>query len=153
MDWKKQYFFTLCHHIFVNPFLFLFLITLPLSPSLPQLQPRHHNIDNFLQHPIVGNIFLWNKICQNSLTSKPSPTCSYQLRKINLHFQNKEQSLMKPDKFEFKSLPVFPQKLCTLHHLITSHMLLNRKTQKTVSFWRSSRWNKAERNITHLNLS
>ena len=57
---------------------------------------------------------------------------------------------MKPDTFDFKSLPAFLLKLYPLYHLIISpHMLLNWKTKKTVSLWRSSwRWNKAEWNIT-----
>ena len=37
---------------------------------------------------------------------------------------------MKPDTFDFKSLPTFLLQLYTLH---SSHMLLYRKTQKTVS--------------------
>ena len=83
---------------------------------------------------------------------KPSQLFSYQLPKIYLHFQNKK-SLMKPDTFDYKSLTVFLIQLYPLHHLIISpDMLLNRKTKKTVFVWRSSRWNKAERNITHLNL-
>ena len=45
---KTKYFFTLCHHTFKNPFLLLFFITVPLSPSSPQVQPRQYNIDNFL---------------------------------------------------------------------------------------------------------
>ena len=69
------------------------------------------------------------------------------------HFQNKT-SLMKPDTFDFKSLSDFLLQLYPLHDFIISpHMLLNWKTQKTVSAWRSSRLNEAERNITHLNLS
>ena len=39
-----------CHHTFANCFLLLFLITLPLSPYSLELQPRCHNIDNFLWH-------------------------------------------------------------------------------------------------------
>ena len=42
--------------------------------------------------------------------------------------------LMKPYTFEFKSLLAFLQQLYPLHHLIISpHMFLQRKTQKTVS--------------------
>ena len=67
---KHNIFFTLCHHTFENPF--LFLITLLLSTSSPQLQPRHHNIDNFLQHHIIVNIFPWNKICENPFHPNPS---------------------------------------------------------------------------------
>ena len=80
---------------------------------------------------------------------------SYWLPKIYLHIQNKKKKcLMKPDAFDFKYHPAFLLQLYSLHHLIISpHMLLNRKTHETVSVWRSSRWNKTERNITHLNLS
>ena len=41
---------------------------------------------------------------------------------------------MKPDTFDFKSLPPFLLQLYPLHQLIISPcMLLNRKTQKTAS--------------------
>ena len=77
---------------------------------------------------------------------------SYQLPKIYLHFPNKN-SLMEGDTFDFKSIPAFLLKLYPLHYfIITPYMLLNRKAQKTANVWRSSRWNKAERNITHLYL-
>ena len=101
--WRKKtkktqkHLFTLCNHIFENPF--LFLITLPLSPSSPQLPPRHHNIDKFQEHHIIINIFPWNKMCRNHFHPNPSLPFSYQLPKIYLQFQNKK-SLMKPDTFE-----------------------------------------------------
>ena len=50
-------FFTLCHQPLKNTFILPFQITVPLSPSSPQLQSRHHNIDNFLRHHIIVNIF------------------------------------------------------------------------------------------------
>ena len=90
---RKQseiFFFTLCHHTFENRFLFLFLITSPLSPSSPQLQPRHHNIDNFLRHHIIVNIFPWNKIWQNPFHLNLSLLFSYQLPKMYLQFQNQK---------------------------------------------------------------
>ena len=149
---KSKTFFSLCHHTFENLFLLPFLITLPLSPFSPQLQPRHYNIDNFRWHHIIVNIFPRNKLCQNHFIPKPSLLFSYQLPKI--HFHNKK-NLMKLDTFDFKSLSSFLLQLYPFHHLIiSSHMLLDKiKNQKTVSVWRSSRWNKAKRNITHLNLS
>ena len=75
------------------------------------------------------------------LKKKPSPNpsqiFSYQLPKIYLHFQNK-QSLMKLDTFDFKYLPTFLLQLYPLHNrIISPHMLLKGKTQKTVSVWRS----------------
>ena len=39
--------------------------------------------------------------------TNPSILLSYQLPKIYLHFQTKK-SLIKPDRFDFKSLPNFP---------------------------------------------
>ena len=63
---------TLCHHTFENPFLLLFLNILPLCSSSAQLQPRHHNIDNFRRHHIIAKIFPWNKICQNPFHTNPS---------------------------------------------------------------------------------
>ena len=91
-------------------------------------------------------------IMPKPLSPKPFPIFSYQFPKIYLHFHNKK-SLMKPDTFDFKSLLDFLLQLYSLHHLISPHMLLNRKTQKALSVWRSSRWNKAKQNITRLNLS
>ena len=149
---KRKHFFHCAPSYFWKSFPFPYHFNL-LAPSSPQLQPRHHNIDNFLWHHIIVNIFPWNKICQNPFHSNPSQLFSYQLPKICLYFQNKK-SLMKPDTFDFKSLPAFPLQLYPLYHLIISpHMLLNRKTQKIISVWRSLRWNKAEWNITHLHLS
>ena len=43
---------------------------------------------------------------QNLFHPNPSLLFSYQHPKIYLHFQNKK-SLMKPDTFDFKSLPTF----------------------------------------------
>ena len=104
---------------FWDPFLFPLLITLPLSPSSPQLQPGHHNIDNFLRHHIIVNIFPWNKLCQKSLHPNTSLLFYHQLPKIYFHFLNKK-SLMKPDIFDFKSLPAFLRQLYPLHHFIIS---------------------------------
>ena len=53
------------------------------------------NIDKFLQHHIIVNIFSWNKICWNPFHPNASLLFSDQLPKIYLHFQNKK-SLMKP---------------------------------------------------------
>ena len=50
----------------------LSLYSLPLSPSSSQLQPRLHNIDNFLRYHIIVSIFPWNKLCQNPFHPKPS---------------------------------------------------------------------------------
>ena len=69
---KKQIFFILCLNTLENPFLCFFLTTLPLNTSSPQLQPRHHNIDNFLRHHIIVNIFPWNKLCQKPFHANPS---------------------------------------------------------------------------------
>ena len=57
MENGSEFFFTLCHHTFENPFFFVFLIILPMNPFPPQLQPRHDNIDNFLRQHIRVNIF------------------------------------------------------------------------------------------------
>ena len=82
-----------------------------------------------------------SKSCQNPFHTSPSLLLSYLLPKIYLRFQKKKKSLMKSDTFDFKSFPSF---LLQLYPLPFPHMLLNRKTQKTVSVWRSSwRWNKA----------
>ena len=70
-------------------------------------QTRYHNIDNFLPHHIIVNIFSWNKICQNPFLPNPSQLFSYLLPKIYLHFHS-PRNLMKPDPFDFKSLPTFP---------------------------------------------
>ena len=143
----KKTFFTLCHHSFENPFLLPFLITLPLPLSSPQLQPRHHNRDNFLWHHIIVNIFSMEQVMPKHLSHKPSLTFSYQLPKIYLHIRNK-QSLIKHYIFDLNSLPAFLLQLYSLHHLIiSSHM---RKTQRTVSVWKSLwRWNKAKE-ISHI---
>ena len=134
---KKKHFFILCHHTFENPFLLPFFITLSLSPSSPQWQPRHHNIDNFLWHYIIVNIFLWNKILRNPF--HPDPSLLFLINSLKSISTFKTKSLMKPDTFDFKSLPAFLLQLYPWHHLIISpHMLLNRKTQTTVSVWRSS---------------
>ena len=117
-------------------------------PFLPHVSAQTH-IQFFPSHPnlwhhIIVNISLWNKIYQNTFHQNPPLLFSYQLPKIYLHFQNKK-SLMKIDTIDFKSLLAFLQQLYPLHHLIISpHMLLNRKTQKTTSVWRSSIWNKDE---------
>ena len=42
--------------------LFAFPDHLLLSPSSPQLQPRHHNIDNFPWHHIIVNIFFMKQV-------------------------------------------------------------------------------------------
>ena len=74
------------------------------------LQPRHHNADNFQYHHIIVNIFPWPKICRNPFHPNTSLLFSYQFPKIYHHFENKKY-LMKPNTFEFKSLPDFLQKL------------------------------------------
>ena len=69
-----------------------------------------------------------------------------------LHFQNKK-IVIKTDTFDFKSLPAVLLQLYPLHHLIISPpMFLIEKLRKQ-SLSEEVRWNKAEQNITHLNLS
>ena len=67
------------------------------------------------------------QVMPKPLSPKPFPTF------FLISFQN-QKSLMKPGTFDFKSLPAFQLQLYPLHHLVISpHMPLNRKTQKTVS--------------------
>ena len=103
---KKKKNSSLCAIILLRILSFSFLYHFTSYPSSPQLQPRQHYRDNFLLHHIIVNIFPWNKICQNLFHLNPSPLFSYQLPKIYLPFQN-EKSLMKPDEFDFRSLPTF----------------------------------------------
>ena len=62
----------------------------PLSTSSPQLQPRHHNIDNFLWHHSIVNIFsIKTSHAKTPFYTNPSLLLSNQFPKIYLHFQTK----------------------------------------------------------------
>ena len=61
---------------------------------------------------------------------------SYQIPKIYLHFHNKK-SLMKPDTFHYKPFLFFQLHLYPPPPYHIPHLLLNRKTQKTVSVLKS----------------
>ena len=64
------------------------------------------------------------------LSPKHFPTFFLSAPKIYLFFQNKKY-FMKPDTYDFKSLPAFLLQPYPRHHLIISpHMLLDRKLRK-----------------------
>ena len=71
---KKFFFFTLCHHTFENPFLLVFLIICLLALPHPNYNPYTHNIDTFLWHHIIVNIFSIKQVMPKSLWHKPFPT-------------------------------------------------------------------------------
>ena len=115
--------------------------------------PNQHLQTHNKQRNLTQSMFSMKQDMPKPLSPKPLLNFSYQLPKIFPHFQNKK-SLMKPDTFDFKSLPASLLYLYPLHHVIISpRMLLNRKTQKTVFIWRSSwRWNKAELRVWFIQL-
>ena len=59
IDEKKNFF---SHHTFGNPFLLLFLILCLLAPPHPNYNSDTHNIDNFLRHRIIVNIFSMKQV-------------------------------------------------------------------------------------------
>ena len=121
---KTKHCFTLCHHTFEN----LFLIPLPQALPYPNYHQDTTIYTNFYHSTLKSLSFHETRYVET-----PSLLFSYQFPKIYLPFQNKK-SLMKPDRFDFISLPSILPKLYPHHyHIISSHMLLNRKTQKTVS--------------------
>ena len=68
----KKNVFSLCATIHLRIFSFCLSLSLCLlALSSPKLQPRHHNIDNFLRHHIIVNIFPSNKLYQNPVYSNP----------------------------------------------------------------------------------
>ena len=88
---RKQIEKTFFHSVlpyFLKSFPFPFPYHFTSSPYPPQLQPRHHHIDNFLQHHIIVNIFLMKQDMSKPLSSKPFHTFSNQLPKIYLHLKN-----------------------------------------------------------------
>ena len=121
---KNETFFHSVLPYFWESFPFAFSNHLPLSPSSAQLQPRHHNIDNFLRHHIIVNSFSMKQIIPKPLLLflfylSYFLFLSNQLPNIYPHFQNKKYFLMKPDTFDFKSLPTFP--VTTIPPPLSSH--------------------------------
>ena len=126
---EKMFFFHSVPPYFWKSFL-LFLIIYLLAFPHSNYNPDTHHINNFLPTSHYSQyLFHETNHAKNPILKNPSLLLSYQLPKINLHFQNKK-SLMIPDTFDFKYLQLFLLQLYPLH---SPHMLLNRKTQKTVS--------------------
>ena len=55
-------------------FFFAFSDHLTFSLSSSQLQPRHHNRDNFLWHHFIVNIFSMKQVMPKPLSHEPFPT-------------------------------------------------------------------------------
>ena len=93
--------------------------------------------DDFLQYHIIVNIVLWNKICRNPFHLNLSLLFSYQL-----HFQNKKWNLV--------HLAINPSQFSCYNYTPQPSYHFSSHAQETVSVWRSSRWNKAKRNIIYI---
>ena len=86
---KTNNMFSLSANILLK-ILFAFPLHLPLSTSTPQIQPSHHNVDNFLWHHSIVNIFSRKTShAKTPFHTNPSQLLSDQLPKIYLYFQTK----------------------------------------------------------------
>ena len=128
----EKHFFTMRHNTFKKPFLCLSLSFCHLA--IPQ--PNYDLTPQYRQFSATSSysqyIFHETSYVKAPFTQTITYFLSSAIKNLSLLSRKKQnKTLMKPDAFDFNSVPAFLQQLYPFHPLITSpYMLLNRKTLK-----------------------